>query len=317
MKASIWHDRLTICQRTVALMRKLAPLEGYTATPVLGVRLLRSNRPLKTTPVLYEPGIVFVCQGRKKGLWGNKLYTYDPQHYLAVAVPIPFTMETEASVEEPLLAVYLTLDLPSVARIATQLDDLLGPPEQAPVSLISTPMDDHLSACVLRLLDVMGSPIEAAILAPGMLHEIYFRVLSGTQGPALRAALSDKGRVARICKVLQKIHGAYSESLAVNTLASEADMSVSTFHTHFKEVTHTSPLQYLKSLRLHKARLLMLRENMTAAAAVVHVGYESASQFSREFKRLFGLSPALEVARLRSAYAMPEIRGPNQWISSH
>ena len=204
-----------------------------------------------------------------------------------------------------------------VARIAIQLDDLLGPPEQAPVSLLSTPIDEDLSACVLRLLEVIGSPVQAAILSPGVIQEIYFRVLSGTQGPALRAALSDKGRVARICKVLQRIHGAYAESFAVDTLASEAGMSVATFHTHFKEVTHASPLQYLKSLRLHKARLLMLRENMTAAAAAVHVGYESASQFSREFKRLFGSSPALEVALLRSAYAMPEMPGPKQWISSH
>ena len=303
--------------RTIALMRELAAVEGYTATRLAGVRLLRSDRALKTTPVLYEPGIVFVCQGRKTGVWGQRFYVYDTQHYLAVAAPVPFTMETEATAEEPLLAIYLTLDLPVVAELVTQLDALLGPSTYEPASLLSTPVDARLAACVLRLLEALSAPVESALLGPAIVREIYFRVLAGPQGPALRAALADKGHVARVGKALQKIHADYFETLDVDTLARVAGLGVSTFHAHFKNVTGSSPLQYLKLIRLHKARLLMLRENMTAAAAASRVGYESASQFSREFKRLFGLSPASETTRLRAAYALPETPGPERWISSH
>ncbi|WPB59394.1 AraC family transcriptional regulator [Xylophilus sp. GOD-11R] len=300
-----------------ALLLRLAPAEGYTATTVPGVRLLRSNRPLQTTPVLYEPGIVFVCQGRKTGFWGDRRYVYDAQHYLAVAVPVPFTMETEASAEEPLLAVYLGLDLALVAELTSQLDGLLGAPQAAPATMLSTPIDDTLADAVLRLLQALASPVESAILAPGIVREICFRVLCGEQGHALRAALSGTGRVARIGRAVRRIHTAYREPLQIDALAGEADMSVSTFHLHFRQVTDSSPLQYLKSIRLHKARLLMLRENMTAAAAAARVGYESPSQFGREFKRLFGRSPALETDRLRGAYAMPAMPWAEDWVSSH
>jgi AraC-like DNA-binding protein len=304
-------------QRAIALLERLAPREGYTATSIPNMRLLRSNRPLTTTPVLYEPGIVFVCQGRKRGLWGDQVYLYDAQHYLAVSVPVPFTMETDASAEEPLLAIYLTLDLTVVADLALQLNSLLGPTEADSVSMLSTRIDERLSGCVVRLLEAAASPIESVVLAPAIVREIYFRVLSGEQGPALRAALSNQGRVARIGKAVSRIHGAYGDNLDIEHLAAESGMSVSTFHARFKEITHTSPLQYLKSIRLHKARLLMLRENMTAGAAAVRVGYESSSQFSREFKRLFGSSPVSEVERLRGTFAMPEMPWEERWVSSH
>jgi AraC-like DNA-binding protein len=304
-------------RRTIALLQRLAPTEGYTATAIPNVRLLRSNRPLSTTPVLYEPGIVFVCQGRKRGLWGDRVFLYDARHYLAVAVPVPFTMETDATAAEPLLAVYLTLDLAVVADVTMQLDNLLGPTEVDPVSLLSTPMDERLSGCLLRLLEAAASPVESVVLAPAIVREIYFRVLDGEQGPALRAALSNQGRVARIGRAVRRIHDAYGEGLDIERLATECGMSVSTFHARFKEITHTSPLQYLKSIRLHKARLLMLRENMTAGAAAARVGYESSSQFGREFKRLFGLSPVAEVERLRGSFAMPEMPWEAQWVSSH
>jgi AraC-like DNA-binding protein len=310
-------EAASLRQRMVTLLGQLAPTEGYTATTIPNIRLLRSDRPLANTPVLYEPGIVFVCQGRKRGIWGGRTFVYDAQHYLAVSVPVPFVMETDASAAEPLLAIYLTLDLSVVADLALQLNGLLGPTTGEPVSMLSTPMDPRLSGCVVRLLEAIASPVESVVLAPSIVREIYFRVLSGEQGPALRAALSNQGRVARIGKAVRKIHGAYNEALDIEHLAAESGMSVSTFHTHFKDITHTSPLQYLKSVRLHKARLLMLRENMTAGAAALRVGYESSSQFSREFRRLFGTSPVSETERLRRSFAMPEMPWEELWVSSH
>lgn len=303
--------------RMVALLKRLAPREGYTLTALPDVRFLRSDRPLASTPVLYEPGIVIVCQGRKRGFWANQVYLYDAQHYLAVSMPVPFTMETDASADEPLLAIYFSLDFTALASMALQLDALTERPKLAPVGMFSTPMDDALAQTVLRFLEAMDSPVEAVLLGPAMVREIYFRALIGEQGASMRAALASQGRFGKIAKAVRRIHTAFSERLTVEHLAREAGMSIPTFHTHFRSVTQNSPMQYLKSVRLHQARLVMLRNGKTAAAASSEVGYESASQFSREFKRFFGLSPGEEVARLKSGFAMPPLPGGHGWVTSH
>ncbi|WP_420714813.1 AraC family transcriptional regulator [Roseateles sp. SL47] len=281
------------------------------------VRFLRSDRPLPSTPVLYEPGIVIVCQGRKRGYWADKVYLYDAQHYLAVSVPVPFTMETDASADEPLLAIYLTIDLAVLAKLALDLDALTSPAQAEPAGMISTPMDEAMSETVLRLLQAMAHPVEARLLAPAIVREIYYRVLSGAQGASMRSTLSRQGQFAKITKAIQRIHKNFRDRLTVERLAAEAGMSVPTFHAHFRLVTHSSPIQYLKSVRLHQARLIMLREGTTAAAACLEVGYESASQFSREFKRLFGRSPGEEVAHLKSSFTMPRPPGRQVWVASH
>jgi len=303
--------------RMAALLKQLAPSEGYTPTPLAGVRFLRSDRPLASTPVLYEPGIVIVCQGRKRGLWADQVYLYDAQHYLAVSVPVPFTMETDASADEPLLAIYISLDFTVLAALALQLDELTESARGAPVGMFSTPMDDALAQSVLRFLEAMRSPVEAVLLGPAIVREIYFRVLSGEQGASMRAALASQGQFGKIAKAVRRIHGTFGERLTVERLAREAGMSIPTFHTHFRAVTQSSPMQYLKSVRLHQARLLMLRNGKTASAASIEVGYESASQFSREFKRFFGLAPGDEVARLRASFAMPPVPDPQGWVTSH
>lgn len=305
--------------RMVALLKRLAPQEGYTLTALPDVRFLRSDRPLASTPVLYEPGIVIVCQGRKRGLWAHQVYLYDAQHYLAVSVPVPFTMETDASADEPLLAIYFSLDIPVLADLALQLDELTESESArvAPVGMFSTPMDDGLAQTVLRFLEAMSSPVEAVLLGPAIVREIYFRVLSTEQGGSMRAALASQGQFGKIAKAVRRIHTTFSDRLTVERLAREAGMSIPTFHTHFRAVTQSSPMQYLKSVRLHQARLLMLRNGKTASAASIEVGYESASQFSREFKRFFGLSPGDEVARLKSSFAMPPLPGQQGWVTSH
>lgn len=301
-------------QQMISLLMRLAPNEGYNLTALADVRLLRSNRPLERTPVLYDPGIVIVCQGRKRGYWGETTYLYDAQHYLAVAVPVPFTMETDASAQEPLLALYLHLDFNLAAELMLQLAD---EPGAEPQGMYASPMDPPLSQSVLRLLEALDSPLDSRILGPALVREIYYRILTGAQGGSMRAALTARGRFGRISRALRKIHTGLGERLDVEDLAREASMSVPTFHAHFKAITHTSPMQYLKSTRLHQARLLMLRNGYSVALAASQVGYESGSQFSREFKRLFGRTPTDEVTRMKGSFALPPPMENAVFVSSH
>lgn len=300
------------------LVQALAPNEGYNLTALPTVRLLRSNRPLARTPVLYDPGIVIVCQGSKRGYFGDRTYVYDAHQYLAVSVPVPFTMETDASAEAPLLALYLHLDFQLAAELMLEIDRHTSDRHQVqPESMMSSPLDTAMHSSVQRLLQALADPLDAAVLGPQLLRELYYRVLTGPQGGAIRAALGMQGRFGKIGKSLQRIHACYAEKLDVAELAQEAGMSSPSFHSHFKAVTCTSPMQYLKSTRLHQARLLMAQEGMTAAAACHAVGFESTSQFNREFKRLFGMTPAKEVRRMRDSFVLPQ-RPPNSaYVSSH
>lgn len=303
--------------RMIQLMEQLAPDEGYNLSALDDVRFLRSNRPLTRTPVLYEPGIVILCQGRKRGYLGDETYLYDAQHYLVVSVPVPFTMETDASADEPMLAVYLRLDFSLAAELMLQVDQSSGTPQAEAKGMYSSPMDDRLRDSMLRFLEAMIDPTDARILGASLLREIYYRIICGEQGGSLRAALNSQGQFGKITKAIQRIHACYQEPLDVESLARESGMSASSFHVHFRAVTDTSPMQYLKSTRLHQARLLMLRNDMSAAIAGFSVGYESPSQFSREFKRFFGLTPHSEVARIRRTYALPAAASPSIYVSSH
>ena len=305
-------------QRMVALLRTLAPAEGYNLTALPSVRILRSDRALTRTPVLYDPGIVIVCQGCKRGYFGDRLYLYDAQHYLAVSVPVPFDMETDATAAQPLLALYLHLDFAVAADLMLQIGrEAVTEAAQAPQSMLSSPIDADMRATVWRLLQALSRPLEAAVLGPNLLRELYFRVLTGAQGGAMREALALKGQYGRIGRALRRIHAGYAEALDLAQLAREAGMSIAAFHQHFKAITQTSPIQYLKSTRLHQARLLMVRQDLTAEAACYAVGYTSASQFSREFRRLFGLSPALEARRMRKHFALPPAFPGAEFVSSH
>ncbi|KVE05277.1 AraC family transcriptional regulator [Burkholderia anthina] len=305
-------------KRLVTLLRALAPNEGYNLTALPSVRILRSNRALSRTPVLYDPGIVIVCQGSKRGYFGGECYLYDEHHYLAVSVPVPFSMETDATPERPLLALYLHLDFALAAELAAQIDRVgVAETVQAPKSMMSTPMDEAMHASVLRFVDAMQRPLDAAVLGPALLRELYFRVLTGAQGHAMRSALAMRGQYGRIGRSLRMIHADYARPLDVSQLADEAGMSVPSFHSHFKAITQVSPMQYLKSTRLHQARLLMVRQDLTAEAAGYAVGYTSPSQFSREFKRLFGLTPAKEAQRMRASFAIPEAFDDAVFVSSH
>lgn len=227
-------------------------------------------------------------------------------------------METDASPERPLLALYLHLDFQLAAELMIQIDrqsDAVV--TAAPESMVSSPMDTEMQASVLHFLEAMSKPLDSLILGPALLRELYFRVLTGPQGNVMRSALAMQGQFGKIGKALRRIHSNYANPLDLSQLAGEAGMSVPSFHSHFKAITRTSPMQYVKSTRLHQARLLMVRQGVTAAVASQAVGYESPSQFNREFKRLFGLPPAEETRRMRENFAVPPAHPASEFVSSH
>ncbi|MCC8397041.1 AraC family transcriptional regulator [Paraburkholderia sp. MMS20-SJTR3] len=293
-------------KRIIGLIKRLAPNEGYTASLLPGVSFMRSNRSLGRTLVLYEPSIVLVCQGRKRGFLGDDVFLYDANHYLVLSVPLPFSTETEATPDEPLLAVTLRLDPGITTDLMLAVDATGTPLPAAPRGIYSTPINQRLAGALLRLVEALASPLEAKIVAPLVVREICFLVLTGEQGDAMRASLATTGHFSQIARALRRIHADYDRPIDVDTLCGECGMSAPTFHRHFKAVTHTTPIQYLKSTRLRLARLLMIRTGLTASAASARVGYESPSQFSREFKRLFGRAPTQEVAQMKAAFAWSE-----------
>ena len=160
-------------------------------------------------------------------------------------------------------------------------------------------MSEALYDATIRLLQTIADPQDKKVLAPMIKREIIYRVLKGEKGEILQALAHRNRRFFQIAKVLQKIHESYSDDFDIEKLAKELDMSISTFHSSFKEVTGTTPLQYIKNVRLHKARTLMIEDGLNASIAATQVGYESPSQFSREYKRLFGIAPAKDATMLR------------------
>jgi len=172
-------------------------------------------------------------------------------------------------------------------------------PAQCASGINSAVLSDEILCAIERLIDVLEKPLDARILGKSIIREILYHVLMGPRGGALLALVSRQTHFSLISRVLKQIESHYTENLSVDRLAAEANMSVSAFHHNFKAVTSTSPLQYLKSYRLHKARLLMVHDGLNASTAAMRVGYESASQFSREFKRYFGTTPGEDAARIR------------------
>ena len=216
-----------------------------------------------------------------------------------------------------MLAIYMRLDLQMASELMLQVDEIHGPSDAQPKGMYASPMDDALRGSTLRFLEAMSVHGEAHILGPMLVREMYYRILIGEQGGSMRAALNRQGHFGKVSRAIRKIHSSYQERLDVEQLAQEASMSVPNFHLHFRSVTDSSPMQYLKSTRLHQARLLMLRQAMSASAAAFNVGYESASQFSREFKRFFGRTPQAEIEWMKATYALPAPVPGSVYVSSH
>jgi len=280
----------------VPLIEKYAVKEGITETEWPGLVLGRSSRPVPRFPLLYVPSICVVAQGRKHVYAANDPIVYDPLHYLVVAIPMPLDAEiVVASAKEPFLSLALEIDVSMVGKLLLEMAEEEHRPEAKinPTQTIYTsPMNDDLLDAVMRLLRVLEAPVDRRILGPGAVREILYHILRGEQGSFLRAlALRDSGshRIAQIVRFLQEN---YNQALDISSIARFAGMGNSTLHHVFEKIVGQSPIQYLKKIRLHQARIMIVSNGLNTSEAAYNVGYNNASQFSREFKRQFGLPPS-------------------------
>ncbi len=287
--------------RMATLLKSLAQGQGFSRSLLPGVRFMRSTQHVPRSPIAYEPSIVIVAQGRKSGYLGDRRFVYDANNYLVLTVPMPFECETYGSPENPFLGLSVGITPALVTELLLQLENSHSSIDETPRAIESTSLDEGLGGAAVRLLECLRSTNDARILGPQIVREITYRVLLGKLGGNLRALAAPHSHFGKISRIVNRIHTDCAHPFDMETLAREAGMSVSTFHAHFKTVTTSSPLQYIKTVRLHKARLMMVHERTSAAEAAGQVGYESASQFSREFKRLFGDSPAAEAIRVRES----------------
>ena len=268
-------------------------------TPIPRVGLLRAEAPSAGANVLYEPVVCFAAQGRKRLMVADRVFTYDAAHYLVVSVDLPVMAAiTEASPEAPYLALRLGLDPALIAALLLEVPGADGPRASG---IGIGRLEADLLDPVLRLMRLLDRPNDAAVLAPLIEREILYRLLCGPQGPMLRQIALADSRLSQIARAIAWIRENYHRPLRIDALASLTAMSPATLHRHFRAVTALSPLQYQKHVRLHEARRRMLAQEADAQRIGFAVGYDSPSQFSRRYARLFGAPPARDAARLRRA----------------
>jgi len=273
--------------------------EDGRVEPLRGLHLHRSSSPTELAHGTTDLALCVVAQGSKEVWLGANRYRYDPAHYLLTTVELPVVGQViEASPERPYLSLRLALEPTLIGSVMVEAGCVL-PRSQADVRAISVcPLDAGLLDAVVRLIRLLATPGEAPFLAPLIVREIIYRLLMGEQAERLRQAVQGS-HTHRIARALERLRKEFNQPLRIEEIAQELGMSVSTFHHRFKAVTAMSPLQFQKRLRLQEARRLMLGEHLDAASAGYRVGYDDASHFNREYKRLFGLPPLRDVQRLR------------------
>ncbi len=267
--------------------------DGLIETGINGVQLFRVSDAMRCAPAVYEPTVVAIVSGTKEAILDGQRFKYDSDQYLCCCMSMPVEAGTpEASAENPLLGVYISLDTKVMTELAIEMESANGairPPKAGslPQGLALAKWDTDFSEALLRLLELGDSPIDTAILGESRLRELYYAVLKGEAGSSARRAFGVGNEIARAIDYLSSNLG---ESITIDDMASQVGMSRAVFHRKFKQATTMSPIQFVKSMRLNNAAMKIAGgKNVNEAA--MEVGYVSSSQFSREFKRMYGQSP--------------------------
>lgn len=289
-------------EQLAALIGRFAKSDGIHQTAIPRLALIRASQPTEPLHGLHEPALCIIAQGRKQVMLGERIYRYDPAQYLVVSVDLPVVGQVIAATpEEPYLCVRLDLDPAAIGTLMLEAAPASAAPLAPGPGLAVNPVTPALLDAVIRLAGLLAAPGDIPVLAPLAEREILYRLLTGEQAARLRQIAVAESKLQQVNRAIGWIKRNYQKSFSVEAVAAEARMSTSALHQHFKAVTAMSPLQYQKQLRLQEARRLILANALDAASAGFRVGYESPSQFSREYSRLFGAPPLRDVARLRSA----------------
>jgi AraC-like DNA-binding protein len=292
-------DLDSLQRELAARVGAFAKVDGVHDTHIAGLTTIRASQPSLPLPSVYDPSLCIVVQGRKHARLMEETYVYDPLNYLVVSVTLPVVGQIiEASVERPYLCLRINVDRKLIGELLLQAGPTLVQQRDSDRGLYVAKTDAGLLDAVVRLVRLLDRQRDANVLAPLVLREIHYRALSGQLGARLRDLCITDSQIQRIARAIDVLRSRFAEGFRIEELASIAHMSASSFHHRFKEVTAMSPMQFQKQLRLHEARRLMLVDGLEAAAAAHRVGYESPSQFSREYRRLFGAPPKREVDAL-------------------
>ena len=278
--------------------------EGLLATSVDGLALFRATDTVSPSHVLYKPCLCVVVQGAKQVSFGKGVLSYDEQQCLIVSIDLPVVGRvTRASVAIPFLAMVLELDVRIMRAVMAELDNPPRPRAQVGAGMFVETLAEPLSDCFLRLVRMLETPGATAALYPAITREICFWLLTGPHGAEVCKLTLPGSHTLRIAAAIGHLRDNFTRSVRVEELAQTAGMSTSSFHQHFKALTSMTPLQYQKQLRLLEARRLMLTDGANVSSAAYQVGYESASQFSREYSRMFGAAPKRDAIELKGAGA--------------
>lgn len=276
-------------------IKQLHNLEGLSGTTISGVKFYRSGKARPREPLLYDSGIIVIGQGIKHIYLGEHKMTYGQGDFVVLGVPLPLECESETEDDKPIMGLKIDISPTLLHSVINHIDQYesnnVAPLPGNQLGLTCMSMSDPLEEAYLRLMKVLQNDSEAAFFGVDIVKEITYRVLKGPMGHILYERANAEGNYAKLAKVLDRLHSNYASPLTVDELAAEAFMSVPAFHRIFKQVTTESPLQYLKKVRLSKARDLIMLDGHRASEAARMVGYKSVSQFSREFKRHFNYSP--------------------------
>ena len=284
----------------ISLLNKHSYKEELQTTAIKDLKFFKLSEPSNKLPVVYNPSICVIVQGKKSVMLEQEIYLYSVFDYLAVSVDLPVVGQViEASKEKPYLCIQIDIDLHLLSELIAYIDKKLDTNKKTYRALFVGKLDQLLSDCMLRLVKLLDSPNDITILAPIFMKELYYRFLNSEHGYKIAQIAITGSNMQRIAKVIEMLKNNFSKTISIEDMANISNMSPSSFHQHFKEVTAMSPLQYQKRLRLLEARRILLSEMGDAANTSYRVGYESPSQFSREYSRMFGSSPIKDIKSIR------------------
>lgn len=290
------------------LIERFSNQDGVLTTAIPSLHFVRSSNTTVPIHQVHEPALCIVAQGRKVVMLAEESYHYGTSDYLVVSVDLPISGQViQASAEAPYLCLRLNFDPYQVLDLIKESALPTSPMPDSRRGLYVSQTNSLLLDAVIRLVHLLENPQDVPVLAPLVIREILYRILQGNQGESLKQLVMTGSHSNRIAEVIKRIKQDYDKPLRIEELSKLANMSPSSLHRHFKEVTAMSPMQYQKQLRLQESRRLLLSESADAADVGFQVGYESPSQFSREYARLFGLPPISDIKRLRSDQDHPTI----------